>query len=221
MKECAMILFGKSLGLPRIALLGLATGLLMAQGQTVTPAPPPAPKVDTPKLSWAELAQQVRAADANRPKAKHVYTNDTLPHTSTLSVVGPTPEAPAEATDADKTDDKTGNKAADKKADKDKDKANKEDEGVWRAKFAGLRQNLDTEQRRLDVLQREFNLAQLQSYSDPNQAMREQFARTEINKRQADIDAQKQVVAAAQKALDDALEDARKKGIPPGWTAPK
>jgi len=214
------MIFGKSLGMPRIALLGLATGLLMAQGQTVTPAPPPAPKVDTPKLSWAELAQQVRAADANRPKAKHVYTNDTLPHTSTLSVVGPTPETPADAADADKTDDKTGDKAADKKADKDKDKASKEEEGPWRAKFAGLRQNLDTEQRRLDVMQRELNLAQLQSYSDPNQAMREQFARTELTKRQADIDDEKQAVAAAQKDLDDALEEARKAGVPPAWTQP-
>jgi hypothetical protein len=208
----------KSLGIPRIALLGLATGLLMAQGQSTTPPPAPAPEAPAPQ-SLADVARQVRAAAASQPKAKHVYNNDTIPHVKV--------EAPSEtpATDADKGTDKATDKAADKKDDKKDDKAKKaatkEEEGPWRAKFAALRQTIDTETRRLDVLQREFNLAQLQSYSDPNQAMREQFARTEIIKRQADIDQQKQVVADAQKALDDAIEDGRKKGIPPGWTEPK
>jgi hypothetical protein len=184
----------------------------MAQGQTAPPPPPAA----GPAPSLADIARQLRAANANLPKAKHVYTNDTIPHVrGNLSVVGPTADAPAD-TDADA--DKSADKTADKKADK-KVSASKEDEGVWRAKFAGLYQNLDTEQRRLDVMQREFNLAQLQSYSDPNQAMREQFARTEINKRQADIDTQKEAVAAAQKAIDDAQEEARKKGVPSAWTA--
>jgi hypothetical protein len=206
----------KSLGIPQMVLLGL-TSLLMAQGQTPVPAAP-APESPAPQ-SLAEIARQMRAATATAPKAKRVYTNDTIPHDrKALSVVGPSSEAPAEGDDADKTGDKAG-KAADKKSDKPAAAAaSKEDEGAWRAKFAALRQGLDTEQRRLDVLQRELNLAQLQAYSDPNQAMREQFQRTEINQRTADIDQQKQNVAAAQKALDDALEDARKKGIPPGWT---
>src|ERR1035438_2476204 len=198
----------KSLGISRIALLGLATGFLMAQ------APPPAPQEPAPSL--AGVAGQLLAATADRPKARHVYTNDTIPHVR-ISIVGPSVEpAPAAAADAEGAD-KTTDKPSDKKADKT---AAKEDEGVWRAKFATLRQNLETEQRRLDVLQREFNLAQLQAYSDPNQAMKEQFARTEINKRQADIDQQKEAVAAAQKAFDDAVEDGRKKGIPAGWSQP-
>jgi hypothetical protein len=208
-----MNLLGKSLGIPRIAWLGLATGLLMAQGQPATaPAPQEAPQ------SLADIARQLRAANANTPKAKHVYTNDTIPHVrATLSVVGPSADAPAEAEGADKT---TG-KAADKKGEKAGDKsATKEDETVWRAKFASLRANVDTETRRLDVLQRELNLAQLQAYSDPNKAMQEQFARTEIKSRQADIDQQKEIVATAQKAFDDAVEDGRKKGIPAGWSAP-
>ena len=55
----------KSLGISRIALLGLATGFLMAQ------APPPAPQEPAPSL--ADVARQLRAANANKPKAKHVY----------------------------------------------------------------------------------------------------------------------------------------------------
>ncbi len=212
----------KSLGIPRIVLLGVTTSLLMAQGQIVTPPQAPAP-VAPPQESLAERAREVRTATANRPKAKRVYTNESLQQSGKqLSVVGPAAQAPAD--DAAKTGDKAGDKAADKKGDKSaaagKEGASKEDEGAWRAKFAALRQNLDTEQRRLDVLQRELNLAQLQAYSDPNQAMREQFARTELIKRTADIDAQKANVATAQKALDDAIEDGRRKGIPPGWAEP-
>ena len=60
----------------------------------------------------------------------------------------------------------------------------------------------------------------MQAYSDPNQAMREQFQRTEINKRTAEIEQQKQVVAAAKKALADLEEELRKKGLPPGWATP-
>jgi hypothetical protein len=187
----------------------------MAQGQTAAPPSPPATPAE-PAPSLADIARQFRAANANTPRAKHVYTNDTIPHVrSNLSIVGPTSDT-TEA-DADKTADKGADKAADKAA--DKKPASKEEEGAWRAKFAALYQTLDTEQRRLDVLQREFNLAQLQAYSDPNQAMREQFARTEINKRQADIDTQKQAVADAQKAIDEAAEDARKKGVPAAWTS--
>jgi len=207
----------KSLGIHQIVLLGF-TSLLMAQGQAPVPAAP-APESPAPQ-SLADIARQVRAATATAPKAKRVYTNDTIPHDrKSLSVVGPSSEAPAEGDDAGKTGDKAG-KAADKKSDKAAAGSN-EDEGAWRAKFTALRQDLATEQRRLDVLQRELNLAQIQAYSDPNQAMREQFQRTEINQRTADIEQQKQSVATAQKALDDALEDARKKGIPPGWTEAK
>jgi hypothetical protein len=200
-------------GIPQIALFAV-TGLVAAQ----TPAPNPAPAAAAPQ-SLAEFAREYRAATSATPKARRTFTNDTMPHHSTMSVVGPG-EVPVESTES--TDKPAGTAAADKGTAKEKktDQASAGEEAAVRARFAGLRQNLETEQRRLDVLQREFNLAQLQSYSDPNQAMREQFARTEIQKRQAEIDDQKQVVAAAQKALDDALEDARQKGVPAGWTAP-
>src|SRR5579871_433887 len=199
-------------GIPQIALVAL-TSLAAAQ----TPAPNPVPQAPAPQQTLADFAREYRAANSATPKAKRVFTNDTMPRHSNMSVVGPG-EVPTDSTDADKSSDKAAGTDKDKKTDKDKAAAG--EEAAVRAKFATLRQNLATEQRRLDVLQREFNLAQLQSYSDPNQAMREQFARTEIQKRQAEIDDQKQVVAAAQKALDDALEDARQKGVPTGWTVP-
>lgn len=196
----------KNIGV-KLLLLVAGTALLVAQA-----APPAQP-------SLAELARKARAQKAAAPKAKRVFDNDNLPHDSILvSEVGPAPAAKAgEKGETKEGEAKPG--AAEKPAAPAADKAKpKEDEGVWRARFAKLRQNLDTEKRRLDVLQRELNLAQVQSYADPNQAMREQFSRSEINKRTAELDTQKQAVAAAQKALDDALDEARKKDIPPAWT---
>ena len=190
----------------KVLLLGVGTGLLVAQ--TAPPAAPP---------SLAELARKARAEKGAAPKAKRVFDNDTIPKNTVLSSdgLGPSPAAKADeksdAKDAAKGDAKADAKPGDKGV-------AKEDEGAWRGRFAKLRANLDTEKRRLDVLQRELNLAQVQSYSDPNQALREQFTRSEINKRTAELDTQKQAVAAAQKALDDALDEARTKGIPPAWT---
>ena len=193
----------------KVLMLGACAGLLAAQA-----APPPRP-------SLADLARKARADKASAPKAKRSFDNDTIPKTTVLSSegMGPAPaakpEGEAKAGDAKEGEAKPGEA---KPADAKPAEKPKEEESVWRARFAKLRQTLDLEKRRADVLQRELNLAQVQSYSDPNQAMREQFARTEINKRVAELDAQKQVVAAAQKALDDALEEARKKSIPPAWT---
>src|SRR5258707_3256509 len=141
--------------------------------------------------SLADLARKARAEKAATPKAKRVFDNDNLPHDSPLvSEVGPAP-----APKASDKDGKAGEKGEAKPGDKGTEKPAagtekpKEEEAPWRARFAKLRGNLDTEKRRLDVLQRELNLAQVQSYSDPNQALREQFSRNEINKRTAELDA--------------------------------
>ena len=194
--------------IPRLLLLGLGTSLLVAQSTTPPPAPQP---------SIAERARKIRAEKANSPapKAKRVFDNDSMPHDPNAR-----PSSVSETVDATDQKDAKAEKDAGKEKDKKDDKAKAEDEQVWRGRFAKLRATLETETRRLDVLQREFNLAQIQSYSDPNVAMREQFARTELNKRTAEIEQQKQVVDAAKKAVADLEEEGRLKGIPPAWTQP-
>jgi hypothetical protein len=200
-----------TLSIPRLLLIGLGTTLLVAQSAT-----PPAP---SPQPSIADLARKIRAAKANSaaPKAKRVFDNDSMPHDPNAKP----PSAASETVDAadQKADPKAGAKA-DAKADKKDDKPKGEDESVWRGNFAKLRATLDTESRRLDVLQRELNLAQIQNYSDPNQALREQFARTDLTKRTAEIESQKQVVDAAKKAIADLEEEGRLKGVPPAWMLP-
>jgi len=194
--------------IPRLLLLALGTSLLVAQSAT----PPPAPPQTGPQPNLAEMARKIRAEKANStaPKAKRVFDNDTMPHDPNAR-----PTANSETVDAS-SNQKPDQKDA--KAAKKEEKSSAENEQEWRGRFAKLRVTLDTESRRLDVMQRELNLAQIQSYADPNQALREQFTRGEVNKRTTEIEQQKQVVDAAKKAISDLEEEARLKGVPPAWT---
>lgn len=224
------------LWIPRLLLLGLGTSVLAAQSTTPPPAMPPAPRVSVVQPTGnqptiADMARKIRQdkAMSNAPKARRVFDNDSMPHdpnarASTSETIDASKDAAsqkdasADAKEADK--DKTGDKTAKDAKGAKKDEKPAENEQVWRDRFAKLRGTLDTENRRLDVLQREFNLAQIQNYSDPNVALREQFARTELTKRQTEIEQQRQVVDGIKKAISDLEEEARLKGVPPAWTQP-
>jgi hypothetical protein len=167
--------------------------------------------------SLGEISRQQRAKKATRPPKE--YTNDDIP-APTLSG---TPAPPADpAKDAAKTDaakppaDATTATAAAPGASSTEKKAD-ELEKEYREKATKLRENITYEERRLDVLQRELNLTQQQYYSDPNVALREQYSRDDINKRSAEIEAQKASVDKAKQALADLEEELRKKSLPLGW----
>lgn len=161
--------------------------------------------------SLGDAARRIRAQKASAPKAKadRVYDNANLPRNTSISVIGGT--EPSAAPKGGPASVAGATAAATDSA---------EDEKTWKAKFAKLRSDLAAEERRLDVLQRELNLAQIQAYSDPNQANREAFSRNELNTRTAEIDQQKGVVEAAKKAVADLEEELRKKGLPSGWAQP-
>lgn len=158
--------------------------------------------------SLGEIARRVRAEKEMAPKAKRVFTNDSLPRQTTINAVGAALAAPA-----------AGDKGKPGDARDGQDKgASGEDEKTWRGKFAKLREALAYEEKRLDVSQRELNLAQMQNYSDPNVALREQFQRTEVNKRTQEIDQIKAAVDKAKQAIADAEDELHKKGLPSGWS---
>lgn len=180
---------GKMLGM--IALVALVSGSLAAQ-------------------SLGEIARRVRAEKEMAPKAKRVFTNETLPRQTNINAVGASLVAPAAG-------DK--GKPGDAKEGQDKG-ASGEDEKTWKAKFAKLREALTYEEKRLDVSQRELNLTQMQNYSDPNVALREQNQRTEINKRTQEIDQIKAAVEKAKQAIADAEDELHKKSLPSGWSQP-
>jgi len=179
--------------------------------------------------SLGEIARQERAKKgvAAPAKASRVFTNENLPREGGLSTndTGAAPKAKAgeakegEAKEGEakegaaKAEGKEGEKKTEGAAAKPAAEAEKE----YREKAAKLRDALATEERRLDVLQRESSLASIQYYSDPNRAMNEQYSRNELNTRQAEIDKQKATVEAARRAISNLEDELRKKNLPPGW----
>jgi hypothetical protein len=170
--------------------------------------------------SLADLARQTRTKKQEEPKTGKVFTNDSIPVATISSAPAETPSAEAAPTGEKAQpgeEAKAGQGAAAESEAKPKEPTQEDLEKEYRAKFAELRKNLDTEQRRLDVMQRELNLAQMQFYSNPDVALREQYSREEIKKRTADIETEKATVAKAQQAISDLEDELRQKGLPPGW----
>jgi hypothetical protein len=159
--------------------------------------------------SLADLARQERAKKAS--KTTKEYTNDDIPQ-ATLS------SAPATKPDAAKEGAAKPEDAAKKGG--EEEKKPEEVEKEYRDKAAKLKENLDMEARRLDVMQRELNLTQQQYYSDPNVALREQYSREDINKRTEEITKQQEAVDKAKQAISDLEDELRKKNLPPGWARP-
>lgn len=167
--------------------------------------------------SLGELSRQERARKSG--KTAKEYTNDNIP---AAALAGSAPAAPADgaqpgtaqAGDAAQAGAATGDA---KPAEAGVAKKPEEVEKEYREKAARLKEDLAIEERRLDVLQRELNLTQQQYYSDPNVALREQYSREDINKRTAEIDAQKALVDKAKQAIADLEDELRRNRLPAGW----
>jgi chromosome segregation ATPase len=153
---------------------------------------------ETPQDSLAAAAHRAKEQKKAAPKSAKVFTNDDIPSsggsatTEAKSAASETPAAAAEKTAAN-------------------------DEKSWRNKFAALRQKLDQDQAALDVMQRELGQLNVQYYSDPVKAMQQQYTRSDINDKTAQIEAKKKDIAADQQAISDAEDDLRKAGGEPGW----
>jgi hypothetical protein len=87
----------------------------------------------------------------------------------------------------------------------------------YRQKFAELRENLSLEERKLDILQREFNLMQQQYYSDPAATLMQEYTRENLTNRTKEIEQQRAAVEMAKQAIANLEEELRVKGLPPGW----
>lgn len=163
--------------------------------------------------SLAELSRQVRAKKES--KTVKEFTNDNIP---AVGLSGAS-DAAAPAADGKPGEAKTadGAKPAAPAEEKAERKTAAEVEKEYREKAAKLKETVQLEERRLDVLQRELNLTQQQYYADPNVALREQYSRDDINKRTAEIDAQRAAVEKAKQAITDLEEELRRNQLPAGW----
>jgi hypothetical protein len=155
----------------------------------------------------ADAARKARQAKKDAPKPKKVYTDDDVKTTAPDPVSSATPgnAAGTNATTAGQTAGVAG---------KDDDPNG---ETAWRKRFKEAYEKITRGEKELDILQREFDKAQTQYYSDPQKALNEQNNRAEINDKTAKIDAKKKELDQLKQAISDLEEQLRKSGGDPGW----
>lgn len=156
----------------------------------------------------AAAARKAREQQKNAPKPKKVVTNDDIPSVNT--------SAPATDSSAAKAEGQTEGQADAKATQKD-DENDPKSEAYWRKRFQQVRDKLAQSEKELDVLQRELDKNQVQYYSDPQQAMTQQYNRSDINDKTAQIDAKKKEIEGLKQQLSDMEDDLRKSGGDPGW----
>jgi hypothetical protein len=155
------------------------------------------------------LGDAARAARKEpRPPAKKVYTNDNLPTSASISVVG----SPAEEAEAKPPEDKP--KPPQKETKAEEKKAPQGEEG-WRDQFSEQKKKIGDLEKELDLLQREYKLQVADYYADAGTQLRDPKKWTEAEtKFRADIaDKQKQLDDAKTK-LQETEEQARQAGMP-------
>lgn len=140
-----------------------------------------------------EAARKARRAKKVTPAPPVVFTNENMPTSSTaISVVG---DASASA-----------NSSASAQALEAQDQ--KDDEKMWRQKFASARLKLREDKDKLAELKSNYNALGFARYFNETDA---------VARQQAMLDQEKQV-AGDQKAIDDLEEALRKAGGDPAWS---
>jgi hypothetical protein len=216
-----------------LSLLGLVAGAQnqsAASNQTTSSS-----QSSTSGSSLGDYARQVRKDSASKAKPK-VFDNDNLPTDDKLSIVGSAQttdnSSDAKADDSASTASPEAKPATDTKgATETKTSADQspappaklpEDEAgkqaaikQWSDKISSEKDQIDTTERELNILQREYQIRAAAMYGDVGNRLRNS---SDWDKQDAQY---KQQIADKQKALDDARqkledsqEDARKAGVP-------
>jgi hypothetical protein len=173
--------------------------------------------------SLAEYARRVRAERAKASAKVKMYTNDDIPRASSLvssvgAVFAPAEGEPGEGAPA--AEGAVEGEAAPAEGEK------KEcDEACWKGKFGEQRAKIKEAETQLDILQREYNLARVQYYQDPNAAMREQYSNVTGGGRELQdllkrIDEKKAEIDKLKQELGNLENDLRRAGGQPGWARP-
>jgi len=175
--------------------------------------------------SLAEAARKAREQKKSAPQAKRIFTNDNIPTTpGTLSTIGTTPTPEGDASSGTISPGRQGGaKSGTTPANLDDKAKRAEEEAMWRKKFTELRAKIATAEKEADIMQRELNLKRQQYYSDPNQALREQYqypAGTggEVNELTKRIDDKKKEAESLKQQLTELEDDLRRAGLPSGWS---
>jgi hypothetical protein len=159
--------------------------------------------------SLGEAAREQRANKPEAPQTK-VYTNDNLPTSGGITVVGSqSAAAPAPTTTAKGASTSTAAAAAPSAADTQK-AADK-----LKADVQAQKDEISRLQRELDISTREWKLRQAAYYADAGNQLRDPKAWADKERKYNDETSQKQqALADAKQKLEDIQEQARKSGLP-------
>jgi phage-related minor tail protein len=158
----------------------------------------------------ADAARKAREQKRTAPKPKKVFTDDDI--ASKPAPEPPVPHAPSTAAPEE------GSQAT--AATPKDDGAQKEDpnsETAWRKRFAAQKRKIAGAEQELDVLQREAEKLDVQYYSDPQKALKEQYSRNEISEKAVKIEAKKKEIAVLKQQFSDMEDEVRRIGGDPGW----
>ncbi len=160
--------------------------------------------------SLGDYARAVRKE--KRLPAKKVYTNDNLPTTASVSVVGPAAES-TEGKPAAKPQDEKEKQA--QKESKTAETQAPQDEQGWRDQLSAQKKKISDLEHELGLLQREYKLRVADYYADAGSQLRDQKKWAEEDaKYRADIAEKQKQVEEAKARLQDMEEQARKAGMP-------
>ncbi|MFY9528471.1 MAG: hypothetical protein WBC04_09320 [Candidatus Acidiferrales bacterium] len=187
----------------------LASVAVEAQQQDQSSAPPAPqaqaekPESQQPKDALAEAARKAREQKKSESKAPKVWDNDNIPATpGAVSVAGGTSASSGTATVSTSPSSTA---------------AMNDQEKLWRQRFAQARAKLQSDQAKLDLLNREYGQLSTQFYTDPVKGMQQGFTQGDLTKKRAAIDAMQKQVQADQQAISDLEDELRKAGGDPGW----
>jgi len=156
--------------------------------------------------SLGEYARAVRLE--KRLPAKKVYTNDNLPTTTTISVVGPS------ATAEEKAAEKPLDEKPEQKETKTPENKASQGEQAWQDQISAQKKRIADLERELYLTQREYKLQVANYYADAGTQLRDQknWADQETKFR-ADIADRQAQINEAKAQLQDLEEQARKEGV--------
>ncbi|HXN00238.1 MAG TPA: hypothetical protein VN982_17375 [Candidatus Dormibacteraeota bacterium] len=162
----------------------------------------------------ADAARKSREEKKTAAKPKKVFTEDDIaPRPAPKDVQGPATTTPPP--DTQQSAIQSGDDA--KPAAKGQGQPKESPEVTWRKRFKEAHDRLATAEKQLNILQRDLNKTDLQYYTDPQKAMKEQYTREGIKERTEKIDIQKAEIAKLKQALVDMEDELRKSGGEIGW----
>ncbi|MGH9378905.1 MAG: hypothetical protein ACRD1I_08900 [Terriglobia bacterium] len=164
--------------------------------------------VQSAAVSETSLGEAARAARANRtkqnPKDVPLYTNDNLPtNNGGISVIGP----PASSAGVSQYGALSAKASL----------ANEQRMAYLRGKLGQLEQHLQLHQREITVLQQQVSQSKMEWSPNPNETLRQEYSRQNVNNLAGKIDQKKQQIADDQREIQGLQDELARDQARFGW----